>query len=139
MKKAVLGVGILLCFILAAPAMAGEALCFNCGELHYGVLNQCDKCGFKPDTDNFQLWLTFSDQFLPVPILKQFGDVTKKIKGASNDFEERLWVFFQYLVDKYPEAGIIDPKSVKIPDKYKQSVPKILKDLDLPVINIPRQ
>ncbi len=139
MRKVALCVGLLVCLILTSPAMAAEALCFNCGELHYGALNQCDKCGFQPDTDNFQLWVTFSDQTMPVPILKQFGEVTKKIRGASNDFEERLWVFFQYLVDKYPDAKIVDPKSVKIPDKYKETVPKILKELDLPVINIPRQ
>jgi hypothetical protein len=117
--------------VVCGPAYATTALCFNCGELHFGALTPCDKCGFQPDMENFALWTTFSDHFMTPDTLQNFGKVMKTIAAETSDFEERLWTFLQYFVDNYPENGVIDQKTFKVPEKYAGSVPVLLKKLDL--------
>ncbi len=132
MRKKTLLITLIFLIFSCVNAYATMAMCFNCGELHPGPLNACDKCGFKPDMANFGLWTTFSDQFLSQRTLENFGSVMKQIAEVTPDFEERLWIFFKYMGDNYPDAGLIDGTSLQIPDKYKESVPAHLKRLQLP-------
>jgi hypothetical protein len=131
---------IVIIFVLAlisVPQAYGTmALCFNCGELHSGPLNQCQNCGFKPDMDNLPLWTTFSEHFMTKPALEHFGRVIRTIAGKSENFEERTWVFLTYITENYPEESFIDPKSLEIPSQFKDSVPKILKELNLPKLPV---
>jgi hypothetical protein len=123
--------------LVSAPQAQGTmALCFNCGELHPGPVSPCPKCGFKPDMDNFALWTTFSEHFMTRAALEHFGQVTKTIAGKSDNFEERMWVFLSYVVEKYPNDSFIDSKSLEIPAQFKDSVPGILKELDIPTVPI---
>ncbi len=127
---------LILLMMLPSVALASSALCFNCGELHSGPLSACDKCGFQPDIENSTLWTTFSDRFMTPQMLTHFGKVMQLIAAATPDFEERLWVFFQHLIENYPEMGIIDPSSLQIPDKYRESVPRLIKELKLPTLDL---
>jgi len=135
MRKILMLVTMLITLFIVVPVYASQALCFNCGDLHFGALNACDKCGFQPDVENFTLWTTFSDHFMSPPMLKFFGNNMKQIANETPDFEERIWVFFQYIKDSYPGMGIIDSTSFKLPSQYKDRVPQLLEKLKLPVMD----
>ena len=124
-----LTVGVFLSF--STEAHATLALCFNCGELHFGALVRCKQCFFQPDMANQDLWILFSDHFFSPDTLAKFGTNIKKIRIVCPDFDEGLWIFLQYIVDNYPE--IIDRETFRLPPEYQERVPLILKKVNLTV------
>ncbi len=51
-----------------------QAICFRCGEIKWGALNPCDRCGVVPRSDDeLTFSLAFSDHYCDPETLQQIG------------------------------------------------------------------
>lgn len=140
MKKAFLCGAFALSILLPVQALATMAMCPNCGEIHFGAWVPCDKCGFECDgkSNLMHVCLVFSDHNMSVQTLENFGKVMKILKPVFPDFDERMWAFFKYIADTYPESGIVNAQVFQLPVPLRARIPSMLKRLKLPVFEIER-
>ena len=69
------------------------AVCFNCGEMKFGSLTECDHCGIQPETDHDKTvsihltdWIYSSEQ------LEEVSEAIKSgVKIQMNDEAVREW------------------------------------------------
>jgi hypothetical protein len=140
MKRIILMTAVTLSILIPVQALATMAMCPNCGEIHFGALVPCDKCGFACDkkTDLMPVCLLFSDHHMSVRTLENFGKVMKILHPAFPDFDERMWALFQYIANTYPESGIVNSETFRLPDPLQAKIPSTLRGLKLPVFEIER-
>jgi len=140
-KTGVLVAAFTLLILFPVQALATLAMCPNCGEIHFGALVPCDKCGFdcKKDTDLIQACILFSDHNWSVKTLENFGKVMRDLRPVFPDFSERFWAFLQYIADKYPDSGIINAQIFRLPGPLHDKIISGLKGLNLPVFEIEKK
>jgi hypothetical protein len=105
-----------------------DALCFFCGNVKFGALVPCPKCG-QPSPDDMQLNITFSDHYMARSTLEQFGEVIRAINDAEPDPGARFWTFMHYVSTEHP-----DIMRVELHGPAAQEIPAKLARLTLPSV-----
>lgn len=106
------------------------ALCFSCGEIKFGAICPCPKCQIE-STGNRRLDIAFSDHFLDVETLKEFGAVIRQIHAACDDPPTRFWAFIQYVSEHHPKIMNID-----LEPEMKAKVSNVLRGVALPPVTL---
>lgn len=83
------------------------ALCFNCGNVKFGALCECDKCGIG-STGNVDLDILFSDWKYSEETLSKFGNIVADIQQNTNDKNLAFWTFLKFISNEYPNILSID-------------------------------
>lgn len=83
------------------------ALCFNCGNVKFGTLCECDKCGIA-STGNIDLDILFSDWNFSQEVLAKFGNIVVQIQKGTNDKTIVFWTFLKFISNEYPNVLSID-------------------------------
>ncbi len=79
-------ISLALVLMIATTTYATQAICLNCGAIHFGAIVPCDSCGFAPmpivkkDGGMFQVFVLFSDHHIGLSSLENLGGVVKKLK-----------------------------------------------------------
>jgi hypothetical protein len=73
-----------------------RALCFNCGDIKFGAICPCPKCGVGSSGD-VNLDIAFSDHRISKTSLEQLGKVIGYIRERTADDELRFWAFIRYV------------------------------------------
>lgn len=94
------------------------ALCFNCGEVKFGALCECEKCGIA-STGNVDLDILFSDWNMSENTMKKFGEIIKTINSKVDDKDMHLWLFFAFVTLYYPELFTVEMSDRNIEDALK--------------------
>jgi hypothetical protein len=77
------------------------ALCFRCGNVKFGAICPCERCGLS-STGNIQLDIAFSDHHLSHQQLQFFGSVVEAIRKVSDDDVGGFWTFIRYVSAHHP-------------------------------------
>jgi hypothetical protein len=142
MFKKVFCIVFVLVAVASTHAWATHVVCLNCGEVHFGALVPCDKCGFEPmkmleSEPNFiSVFILFSDHHMSKKTLENFGAVVKKLKPVFPDFGVRFWALLHYVAQTYPNAGIINASKFKLPPSLQERIVTGVESLGLPVFEI---
>ena len=106
------------------------ALCFNCGNVKFGALCECDKCGMT-STGNADLDILFSDWKYSADILEKFGSVVVQIQETTPDKNIAFWAFLKFISDNYPSI-----LSINLDDEIDYEVKRVLDNLQIETFNI---
>lgn len=106
------------------------ALCFRCGSIKRGALCPCPACKEEP-TGKPALDIAFTDHYLAVETLREFGAVMKEIEAHANDPTERFWAFVEYVSTQHPSVLTVD-----IAPESKVRLVEILKQCRLPSVTL---
>ena len=101
------------------------ALCFNCGEIKFGALCECEQCGIA-SSGNVDLDILFSDWNMTESTMKKFGDVIKTINQENHNKEICFWSFLAFVSKEYLEILNID-----ISNNIQTEVSDLLEKLNL--------
>lgn len=101
------------------------ALCFNCGEIKFGALCECEKCGIT-STENIDLDILFSDWNMSENTMKKFGSVIKTINSKVDDKDIHQWLFLVFITLHYPELF-----KIEILDENIKTATELFKALDI--------
>lgn len=89
------------------------AVCFRCGEMKYGALNPCEKCGEKPQAENdFVVSLALTDHYLNATVLQEASVKIKKGEQIRLDPQSR-----QQLLKAVKSMRVLLPGRPSIPSK----------------------
>lgn len=92
------------------------ALCLFCGELKFGALCRCEKCG-EGSTGEMGIDIAFSDRRMPKKSLVALGRIVRLINTSSSKPQDlKFWVFLKYITVSYPRLLVGDfdfPKEVE--------------------------
>lgn len=106
------------------------ALCLSCGEVKWGALCPCEKCGVASSGD-MNVDIAFSDHHYSKRTLVQFGAVVAAINAVSDDDDVAAWAFIRYVSDNHP--GIL---SADTPSEIQGEVERVLNNADLPPVQV---
>ena len=106
------------------------ALCLSCGEVKWGALCPCQKCGVASSGDT-SLDIAFSDHHYSKRTLVQFGAVIAAINAVSDDDDVAGWAFIRYVSDNHPEI-----LSADTPPEIQGEVERVLNAADLPPVQV---
>ncbi|MBE0515440.1 MULTISPECIES: hypothetical protein [Sulfurimonas] len=101
------------------------ALCFNCGNVKFGALCECDKCGIA-STGDMDLDILFSDWHFSEDVLSKFGNVIVQIQQNTNDKNLAFWTFLKFISNEYPKILSID-----VDERLVNEVEQILAELQI--------
>jgi len=107
------------------------ALCFRCGNVKWGAICPCDRCGLD-STGNIQLDIAFSDHHLSREQLQFFGSVVEAIRKVSDDERACFWTFIRYVSTHHPSI-----LTAKTPDEFVDRVNEIVARVDWPGTGAP--
>src|SRR5262245_35535760 len=102
------------------------ALCFGCGGIKFGAIVRCPKCKV-PSSGDMGLDIAFSDHYLDLETLKEFGRVVRAIQSSSGDLPTRFWAFIHYVSEHHPSILKVDLKP-----EMKAKVVEALRGVTLP-------
>jgi len=106
------------------------ALCLSCGNTKRGALCPCSSCG-KASTGHDEIDVLFSDHQMSVTTLAELGGIIQRLAGQSDDADARFWAFAAYVSQQPAEILSVDP-----PPELAPRVAAILRDADLPIVDI---
>lgn len=101
------------------------ALCFNCGNVKFGALCECDKCSIA-STGNIELDILFSDWNFSEDNLTKFGNIVADIQQNTNNNSLAFWTFLKFISNEYPSILSIDLK-----ENITKEVEELLERLQL--------
>lgn len=106
------------------------ALCFYCGEVKFGAICPCPKCGNK-STGDMSLDIAFSDHHLKVDTLKEFGEVVRTIQAVDGDPRLKFWAFIEYVSQHHPTILHVDLKP-----EVKADIEQLMDGIVLPEVTV---
>jgi len=104
------------------------ALCFSCGDIKFGALVPCQKCG-KESRHNSELRIRFSSHFMARSTLEQFGQVIKLINCKTEDENIQFWTFVWYISQNHSDILHAEP-----PEDLAEPVRSLYEKLDFPTV-----
>ena len=107
-----------------------NALCCSCSEIKHGALNPCPRCGAEA-TGNTTLNINFSDHFLVLTTLEQFGAIIKTINRATDDAQLRFYTFIEYVFEHHPTILTYAPSA-----PVAERIWALLSGMSLPSVEI---
>lgn len=78
------------------------ALCLNCGDTKFGALCPCPACQ-AGSTGDVNLDIAFSDHYMAVETIKEFGEVVRAIRRVCDEDQLRFWSFIAFISSHHPE------------------------------------
>jgi|TARA_B100001964_G_scaffold237060_1_gene299880 hypothetical protein len=105
------------------------ALCFNCGEMKFGVLPACRHCKVQEAIAPMEVGIWFSDHHFTINTLKQLGIVIKEINSHCDDPMTCFTTFLYYISQNVSDGPTLDLK-----EKQKEEIESILTKCTLPDI-----
>lgn len=106
------------------------ALCFSCGDVKFGAICPCSKCGVN-STGDMGLDILFSDHNMAVSTLEQFGLVVKLINSNVENPPIRFWAFMQYV-----SVNHSDLLSIGLPGDIADQVTSLYERLEFPPVEM---
>lgn len=103
-------------------------LCLHCGEMKYGILCPCPKCGAVHGSDsiaNISVDMIFSSYCVSRPFLLHASAIIRAINAKENDPARRRRAFSRYMTLYYPKF-----LSVAMDDKIKSDTDAFLAQCD---------
>ncbi|MES2461879.1 MAG: hypothetical protein V4671_14945 [Armatimonadota bacterium] len=107
-----------------------QALCLSCGGVKFGALVPCLDCGAQP-TEGMEIDILFSDHWMDIKSLKQFGTVIRTINNASPREDLRQAAFLLYISEYHPSVLRYDLTAEFVP-----VVRDFLSGLTLPTVEL---
>jgi len=107
-----------------------QALCLSCGNVKFGALVPCPKCGV-PNCGNIDVNIAFSDHHLSEAALKALGGIIHAIEPHSSDPAERFWTFIEYVSLNHPRI-----LKVNLAPEAKETCDAILAKATLPQLDL---
>jgi hypothetical protein len=106
------------------------ALCLNCGEVKFGAICPCPKCGVA-STGDMNLDIAFSDHNIHKESLHQLGSVIAAIHQVSTDDELSGWAFIYYISTQHPTI-----LGVNLAPELRQKCEQLLSRAQLPAVEL---
>ena len=103
------------------------ALCFNCGEMKFGVLPACQNCKVQEAIVPMEVGIWFSDHHFTINTLKQLGIVIKEI---NPHYDDPIMCFTTFLY--YISQNVSDGPTLDLKEKQKEEIESILTKFTLP-------
>ena len=103
------------------------ALCFNCGEMKFGVIPACRHCKVQEAIAPMEVGIWFSDHHFTINTLKQLGIVIKEINPHCDDPMACFTTFLYYISQNVSDCPTLDLK-----EKEKEEIESILTKCTLP-------
>jgi hypothetical protein len=101
------------------------ALCFNCGNVKFGALCECEECG-TGSTGNVDLDILFSDWNYCEEVLEKFGNVIVQIHRHTDNQRLVFLTFLRFVSNEYP--GIVN---INVDGETLDEIEKILEKLEI--------
>lgn len=106
------------------------ALCLNCGDVKFGAICPCPKCGMA-STGDMNLDIAFSDHNMDKRSLDELGAVVAAIHDVCDDDELCFWTFIRYVAVHHSSILGVDLK----PDLQRQC-DDLLEQVELPDVTL---
>ena len=106
------------------------ALCFSCGHIKHGAICPCPKCAIR-STGDTEIDILFSDHFMALSTLKQFGQVVNIINKHTDNNEERFWTFLYYISETHSDILKVD-----LPAPIAPQIQRLYPELEFPPVEV---
>ena len=98
------------------------ALCLVCGNIKFGALCECVKCG-AGTTRNTDLDILFSDWQMSEEFMEELSNIIIKINSIGNNKEVNFWAFLAYMSKEHS-----DILEINVPNEFRDDVNNLLSD-----------